>query len=222
VTEPDFVQHTRRSYDAFADDYTEWIHDELAAKPLDRAVLYGFAELVRGLGLVADLGCGPGRITAHLDSLDVAAFGIDLSPRMVTIARETYPRLRFEEGSILGLDLSDETLGGIVSWYSLIHIPATHRPDVLAEFHRVLAPGGYLQLAFQAGEDIVHHDEVNGYEISLDFHRLLPEDVEDMVRKAGFDLCARTVRERDTEDRPFPEKTPQAFVLARKPVARLD
>lgn len=41
VTEPDFVQRTRWSYDAGAADYAEWIRDELAAKPLDRALLGG-------------------------------------------------------------------------------------------------------------------------------------------------------------------------------------
>src|ERR1039457_1249300 len=39
----------------------------------------------------ADLGCGTGRITAHLDSLGVEAFGIDLSPAMVNLARLTHP-----------------------------------------------------------------------------------------------------------------------------------
>lgn len=60
------------------------------------AMLAGFAELVRADGgrPVADFGCGPGHVTAHLDSLGVSAFGIDLSPRMVEIARRRYPDLR--------------------------------------------------------------------------------------------------------------------------------
>jgi SAM-dependent methyltransferase len=41
----------------------------------------------RGGGSVADVGCGPGRITAHLRQLGVDAFGIDLSPGMIEVAR---------------------------------------------------------------------------------------------------------------------------------------
>lgn len=52
---------------------------ELAAEPLDRALLAAFAELTKagGNGPVADVGCGPGQATAapHRSGLD--AFGID-------------------------------------------------------------------------------------------------------------------------------------------------
>ncbi|WP_433272844.1 methyltransferase domain-containing protein [Actinosynnema sp. CS-041913] len=108
MAEPDFVRRTRSSYDALADDYAEWIRDELAAKPLDRAVLGGFAELVRtaGVGPVADVGCGSGRVTAHLAGLGLSVFGIDLSPRMVAAARRAYPGLRFSVGSMTAGALS--------------------------------------------------------------------------------------------------------------------
>ena len=77
------------------------------------------------------------------------AFGIDLSPQMVAQARQAYPDLRFEVGSMLALDLPDRCLGGIVAWYSMIHIPDEQLPQAFGEFFRVLAPGGYLMLAFQ-------------------------------------------------------------------------
>jgi hypothetical protein len=71
VTEPDFLRDTRASYDAIATVYAERFRDELAARPLDRGMLAGFAELVRanGAGPVADVGCGPGRVTGYLDAI---------------------------------------------------------------------------------------------------------------------------------------------------------
>ena len=71
VTEPDFVQTTRASYDALAVEYAEYVRDELMAQPWERAVLSVFAELVRAdrAGSVADVGCGEGRVTAHLRDL---------------------------------------------------------------------------------------------------------------------------------------------------------
>lgn len=212
VSEPDFVRHTRDSYDATAEDYAVWIRDELAAKPLDRAVLAAFAELVSGP--VADVGCGPGRVTTHLAGLGLPVFGIDLSPGMVAVARRTYPGLRFEVGSMLALDVADSALGGVVAWYSVIHVPDALVPAVFAEFHRVLAPGGYLQLAFQVGDDPLHRSEAAGHQVNLDFHRRRPDHVAALLRDAGFAVRARLVREPD-EDGPFPESTPQAFLLAR-------
>jgi hypothetical protein len=67
MSEPSYLSITRTAYDTVAVDYAELLSDELAAKPLDRAMLGTFAELVRanGGGPVADLGCGPGRVTAQ-------------------------------------------------------------------------------------------------------------------------------------------------------------
>ena len=164
MTEDDFLGTTRASYDAVAGDYAERTRGELAARPLDRAMLAGFAELVRaaGAGPVADVGCGTGRVTAHLNGLGLAVFGIDLSPGMIAAARQAHPGLRFEVGSMLALDLPDGVLGGVLAWCSTIHIPQMRLPEVFAEFQRVLAPGGYVQLAFQAGDETLHLTEAGG------------------------------------------------------------
>ncbi|SDK50111.1 Methyltransferase domain-containing protein [Actinopolyspora mzabensis] len=212
----DFVRRTRWSYDAAADTYTEWIRGELAAKPLDRAVLDGFAELARNAdGPVLDVGCGPGRVTAYLAEHGLAVSGTDLSPGMIAAARRSHPELRFTEGSMRALDHGDGELGGLVAWYSIIHVPDEHLPEVFTEFRRVLAPGGYVQLAFQVGDGIKHRTEAGGHEVSLDFHRRRPEHVAELLHRAGLVPRARLLREPD-EDGDFPEETQQAFLLARK------
>ena len=136
MTEPSWLHVTRRSYDAVAVEYADLLRDELGARPWDRAMLAAFAEAVRtgGGGPVADLGCGPGRITAHLAALGLDVHGIDLSPSMVGVARRSYPELRFAEGSMSDLDLADGALGGIVAWYSVIHTPTERLPEMFAEF----------------------------------------------------------------------------------------
>lgn len=146
---------TADAYDAVAVPYLELARDYLDEFPLDRAMLAAFAEHVRtaGAGPVAELGCGPGVITAHLRDLGLDVFGIDLSPVMIDLARETYPDLRFEVGSMDALDLPDGTLNGIVAWYSVIHTPPADMPSYFTEFRRVLAPDGHLLLAFFESED---------------------------------------------------------------------
>ncbi|GHE82779.1 methyltransferase [Amycolatopsis deserti] len=179
-------------------------------------MLAAFAELARGP--VADVGCGSGRITAHLRDLGVDAFGVDLSPEMVAVARRTHPGIRFEVGSMTALDLPEGSLGGLVAWYSIIHVPPADLPAVLAGFRRVLAPGGWLQLAFDIGDERLHRDEIGGHRVSLDFHQCRVDGVAALLTEAGFEVRARLERRPD-EEGPFPETTPQAFVLARRPQA---
>ena len=165
---------TRRSYDAVASTYAALFGDELAGKPLDRALLAAFAETVSGP--VADLGCGPGHVTAHLHGLGCAAFGVDLSPEMVAVARRTYPAVSFSLGDMTRLDITSGSLGGIVAFYSIIHLPPDLLPVALAEFARVLAadaPAGVPDRRRRASAP----DRLHGHAVALDRYRRTPADV---------------------------------------------
>ncbi|MEU0235100.1 MULTISPECIES: methyltransferase domain-containing protein [unclassified Streptomyces] len=215
MTEAAHVTATRRAYDTVAADYERLLAGQLDAVPLDRAVIAGFAEEVERSGgprTIGDLGCGTGRVTSHLRSIGAEAFGVDLSPGMVAVARETYPGLRFEVGSMTELDLPDASLGGILSWYSTVHMPEEELALSCAEFHRVLAPGGRLLIAFKAGDERVRLRRAYGHEVALDVYRRSPDRVAELLAAAGLVESARLVREPDPQ-----EKTPQGFLLARKP-----
>ena len=210
---PPDVLETRTAYDTVAVSYAELVSGALQETPMDRAVLGVFAEqvLAGGGGPVADLGCGPGRITTHLDGLGLDVLGLDLSPGMIEVARRTHPHLRFEVGSIASLPLPDAALSGALLWYSLIHTPPARQPAVFAEAARVLRRGAPLLLAFQAGADEhVHHRQGYGHAISLQGWRLDPDRVTRELTEAGFEVRARVVREPE----PPLEKSRQAYLLA--------
>jgi SAM-dependent methyltransferase len=214
MDEPSFLPTTRTAYDAVAADYAEAFNAELAGLPIDRALLAGFAELVRGSGpaTVADLGCGPGHVTAYLHSQGLDAFGVDLSPEMVALARRAHPHLRFDEGTMTDLSIADGALGGVVALYSIIHIPPAQLPSVFAEFRRVLARGGHALVAFQVGDDeLLHRTEWFGRAIALDRYWLKPDRVADLLVRAGFEIRVRMVREPDGPA----EKVQRAYLLAR-------
>lgn len=219
MTETSNLSAVRASYDRVAVDYARLLGTELSGKPLDRAVLAAFAEYVRGAGAgagggraVADLGCGPGRMTAHLDGLGVRAFGVDLSPAMVAVARRTYPGLRFEVGSMLALDIADGVLGGVLAWYSTVHTPPAELPAVFAEFERVLAPGGHVLVAFKAGDRLTRLEHAYGHPVDLDVYWTPPDLVAERLAEAGLAEVARVIREPAGQ-----EQSPQGFLLARKP-----
>ncbi|MFI5683651.1 class I SAM-dependent DNA methyltransferase [Streptomyces sp. NPDC051636] len=216
----DFLQATRSSYDAIAKEYADRFPDGLAFNPLDRALVTAFAELVRANAPapVADLGSGPGYVTARLHDLGVPVFGVDLSPRMVALAREAHPHLRFHVGSMTSLDLPDGTLGGILALYSIIHVPDDHLPTAFAEFHRTLVPGGHVLLAFQGDEEgHLRLTERFGHEIGLDYYWRTPETVSARLTQAGLEPMAAT-RRAPLDD----EKRPRVFLLARKPTLKPD
>lgn len=208
VPEASFLTDTRSGYNAIAAAYTEHFAGELDSSPWERAILAAFAEVVGPDEPVLDIGCGPGRVTGFLAEHGLAVRGIDLSPVMIELARHRHPDIRFDVGSMTELEFSAGSVAAVVAWYSLIHIPPAERPGVLAEFHRVLRPGGRLLLGFQAGTETVHYDEGFGFPVSLDFHRIDPEEAAATAEAAGFTVDMRFFRAPAGT-----EPTPQAALL---------
>ncbi|WP_441180548.1 class I SAM-dependent DNA methyltransferase [Micromonospora sp. BQ11] len=193
VGDPGWLDDTRTSYDTVAASYADLLRDALADEPFQRGILALFAELVRaqGDGAVADVGCGPGRITAHLHGLGLDAFGVDLSPAMIEVARRDHPGLRFEVGSMTRLDLVDDALTGLLAWFSLIHVPDDEVPGVLAEFRRVLRPGGVVLLGFHAGHGSrLKTEGYGGHPMHVHVHRRPPDRVAAWLDTAGFTVEA--------------------------------
>ncbi|MGW1542140.1 class I SAM-dependent methyltransferase [Streptomyces sp. NPDC002309] len=212
MVEHDALRATREAYDAVAPTYAELFRDALRDSPLDRAILGVFAEAVRAGGQVADLGCGPGHVTACLNELGLSAFGLDASPAMIELARQAYPGLRFEVGLMTAPDIADGVLGGVLSRWSIIHTPPEELPVILAEFHRVLAPGGHLLIGFWASDDHSHPTQAFDHKVAPAY-RWSPDHLAALLRAAGLAVVARTVREPEPTDlRQFQE----VHLLARK------
>ncbi len=211
MTEPDYLTAVRESYDTVADAYVRSVPPPDRMEPIDRAMFTAFTEMVRdcGLGPVADLGCGPGRITAHLASLGVSAFGIDVSPNMIAHARRQAPELDFRVGSMLALDVPTASVGGVLAFYSTHHTPADLLPVVYGEFRRILAPGGHLMLGTHLGDDerVRGRQAYGGLPVSYTSDLLPVERIVELLGDAGLTVVARLLRQG--------EKRPQATLIAR-------
>jgi SAM-dependent methyltransferase len=182
----------RAGYAPIASGYRTELGGELAGKPLDRAFLDAFVERAAGK-LIVDVGCGPGHVTKYLASRGATVEGADLSPAMIAEARASFPELAFREADMFELPYAQ--LGGIVAFYAIVHLHTEELGALFAAWHRVLAPGGLCAIAFHAGAQTVHIDEMFGAATSLDFTFHPPDEVVRALRGAGFQLEARLDRE---------------------------
>jgi len=193
-----FLLATGASYDSVAPTYLALFGAELDGKPLDRALLAAFAEMIvdrLGGGPVLDVGCGPGHITSHLVGLGLDATGLDLSSEMVTLARRRYPSIEFRQGSMTAMEIPDQSLTGLVAFYSVIHVPDSHLPVVFSEFRRVLRPGGLLLVSFQVGDEERHLSEWHGHRVDMHAYLRQPETIARSLEDAGLSVVLRVVRE---------------------------
>jgi len=90
---------------------------------------------------VLEVGCGPGELAERIQrELGASIVAIDISPRMVDLARERGVDARL--GDAQSLPFADDAFDCVVAAWMLYHVPKV--PSALAEFARVLRAGGRL------------------------------------------------------------------------------
>ena len=202
------------SYDRVADEYVQRIYNELQHKPLDRQLLDRFAASLQENGLACDLGCGPGHVARYLHERGAKVCGIDVSPKMVELARCLNSEIDFSQGDMLELGVEDEAWAGVAAFYSIIHVSPGEIVRALRELRRVLRPGGLLLLAFHIGEGTIHLAEWWGKPVCVDFFFYRPHEMANYLRSVAFDI------EEIVEREPYPSvehPSRRAYVFARKP-----
>jgi SAM-dependent methyltransferase len=208
------LQHhsVRRSYDTVAEEYAADFRDELAGKPLDRALLACLAEQADEGSPIADLGCGPGHIAAWLAGRGVAVVGIDLSRGMIAAGRRDYPEVEFREGDFLALPAADGEFGAAIAFYSIIHLEPGELSRAFEEIHRVLRPQGLFLVSFHVGSEVRHLGEWWGHAVDVDFRFFEPPDIADAIERSGFRAEMRLER----VSYPGEVETRRAYLLARR------
>lgn len=212
MTGDDDHARVRRSYDTVAAEYWERIGDELAHKPLDRALLASLVEQTDGRGPVADLGCGPGHVAGWLAGHGARPVGIDLSPAMVEIARREHPAAEFRVGDLLRLPAEDGEFAAAVALYSVIHLEPSELHGAFEEMRRVLRPGGLLLVAFHLGTGTSHLAHWWGHEVDVDFRHLEIATVAGRLADAGFTVEATIERTNHPQEAP----TRRGYLMARR------
>lgn len=141
---------TQPGYDALADRYAEMFPGPYQSAIEGHAVA-AFVERIDLAGVVVDVGCGLGHVTADLAGRGLDVIGCDPSPAMLARARTTYPELAFVDG--------DATLGGIaepvaavIARFSLIHVAPGELSDVLRSWAERLRSGTPVLIATQSSD----------------------------------------------------------------------
>jgi SAM-dependent methyltransferase len=94
---------------------------------------------------VLDVGSGPGYVVAAAATRDATAVGVDIAHTMVALARTLHPAVEFVHGGAEHLPFADDSFDAVVANFAIPHIG---RPEqALAEFARVLSPGGKVALS---------------------------------------------------------------------------
>jgi SAM-dependent methyltransferase len=193
MSNTDVITGTQRAYAEIAEQYADrWESAENTW--IDEATDRFTADLAAG-ALVADVGCGPGRDTARLRDKGLRAHGFDLSHAMLT-ARDVPGQVRAD---LRVLPLRDGALDGLWCVAVLLHVPRAMIPEALAEFHRVLRPGGRAMITIAEGEGEGWEKAPLGSSAQRYYVYHSREEFTRLLAAAGFEIlwtgCATTHRD---------------------------
>ena len=146
------------SYNQVAARYERTFQDELAAKPRDRDLLNEFCAAAADP--VIDIGCGPGQIGVYARDRGRRVLGVDLSAEMSRRAARHLDAAVVSD--MRALSFADKSAGGLLAFYSIIHLRRSELAGVLGEFHRVLRPGGRLLFSAHEGDGEIEQGEFLG------------------------------------------------------------
>ncbi|UEA61139.1 class I SAM-dependent methyltransferase [Gordonia otitidis] len=192
----------RTSYSALSAEYVDAFGSIEHTHPADRSLVAAWAGGL--IGTVLDAGCGPGQWSRFLARQGCDVQGVDLVPEFVDYARSTYPGLTFDVGDFSDIDVETGSLGGILAWYTTIHHEPEELPGVLAEFARVLRPGGGLLVGYFESE----HVEAFEHRVTRAY-RWPTDALSDLIRAAGFVIV-------ETHSRKEFDARPHGAIVARR------
>ncbi len=204
-------------YDTVAKEYAEEFSGEHEKKPKDQEILHRFSQEIGDRRPVWDFGCGPGQTTKYLKNLGIEISGLDLSKKILEQARTIHPGINFRKGNILELEFVDDSIGGVVAFYAIVHFTEEQVEIAFLEAFRVLQPGGLFLFTYHIGEKTIHIEEFLGKNIDIDFMFFTTDFIFSCLKDSGFGKIEIIERE------PSPGveyESRRAYVFATKPVVR--
>jgi 2-polyprenyl-3-methyl-5-hydroxy-6-metoxy-1,4-benzoquinol methylase len=179
---------------------------ELVEKGYDKiAVEYNFNRLTKGKvvseyfdslshffpqsGKILDLGCGGGEpVTAYFARKGFQVTGVDISERMIEIARKQIPQGNFIRGDMTECLFDEATFDLIVSIFAIIHIPQPEQEQLLRNIWKWLRSSGIAYLTLGAiNEQTVIRDWKG---VSMYWSHFGPEEYRLMLHNIGFELLS--------------------------------
>jgi ubiquinone/menaquinone biosynthesis C-methylase UbiE len=181
-----------QGYNKIAEDYYSHRNLNKFNNELER-----FASLLSDNARVLDVGCGAGIPTAKfLTERGIKVTGIDLSDTMLSLARENVPGAEFSKMDMNELEFNKNTFEGIVSVYTLFHVPKEKHLVIFKEFFKILKPDGILLINTGVSES---EGTSNFFGVPMFWSNFSPKTTLDLVKKAGFSIISEAVLERGGE-----------------------
>ncbi len=207
----EWIALVRSSYNACADAYN-------AQRTVEHRELDLFSSYLKEGSAILDVGCGSGvPVTLRLSSR-FCVTGVDISDRMIELAKAKVSKAEFVRANILDVDFAESSFDAIISFYALFHIPREDQPDLLRQFYKWMKPGGLIFVTYaRGGYKVPGYTEDDFFGTRMYWSNFSFERFRELMSMSGFEELRAGVIGHGYEDMEGePETTPYAFAKSTK------
>lgn len=142
----DYIGKTIAVYDLVANEYAQKV--EKFSPELERKL---FCSMLPAHASILDAGCGSGRDAAYFTDKGFSVTGVDLSEKLLAIAKKRASKAIFLQQDLRSLQLERNSFDGIWVCASILHLQYKDVPSVLNKFYEILKPNGIVFISVKVG-----------------------------------------------------------------------
>lgn len=209
------LEEVKHCYDLAAEEYSKAFLNELDSKPFDRNILDRFSEMIPGKEFIYDMGCGSGQTTKYIFNKNRhKIIGLDFSEKAISLAKKTFPEIRFEVDDMLNSKISSSSAKGLLAFYAIVHFDYEQVKVALQEWYRILKDNGYCLFSFHIGDEEIYVENFLNVKGANACFRLLDTDkILVIVEDIGFKVVDAVIRH-PYKDVEYPSK--RAYIILEK------
>ena len=172
------------TYNKIAAIYAKYTEEKLVQFQLAR-----FESMLSGKKIL-DAGCGAGRDAAYFSEDGYDVTGIDIAENLLKEAKKRAPSAKFKKLDFRETKFRAKSFDGVWSMAGFLHLPKEEIEKSLKEFNRILKPNGkiYVSVKQGSGSKEIKKEKYKGEPRIYYFYK--KEEIEDMLREAGFKIHA--------------------------------
>ncbi|PLN86840.1 putative O-methyltransferase [Aspergillus taichungensis] len=180
-TARDIVEY---AYDNITKWYLEWVSSQKSPRESYTKMLL---DKLHSTPSILELGCGPGvPILKMLLDHGAEVVANDISTKQIEMARARCPGAKLVAGDMAALTFEPESFHGVVSFYTMFHLPRAMLRDMLAKIHGWLKPGGIFVLNLATMDEEEIHGEFLGYGMFWSSYGV--DENRELLKETGFEV----------------------------------
>ena len=146
-----------------------------------------FISLLPNKAKILDIGCGAGvPIARNLVNVGFDVVGIDLSKRMLKLARKNVSQAKFMKKDMTKVDFKNNSFDGLTAFYSIIHVPREKHTSIFQSFHRILKPNGVMLVSM--GSEKWEGTSKDFHGAKMFWSHYSPKKSLRIIKDAGFEI----------------------------------